>query len=300
MLGKTVAEVLPEVVAQGFIDLLDQVYATGQPFIGNDMPVQLVEHATGQPEQHYVDFIYQPLTNEYAQTQGILAFVVDTTERVLARRQTEALQAAVLAAVQRQKQERENVFQLFEQSRAVICLLREPDHRIDYCNPAYQALFSSQTLRGRTLAEVQPEATTLAALLDGIYQTGTMQFHPEVPVTITRSIDFAPVTRYFDFTYQAYREQDRIVGVALFGLDVTAQVLARGRVQELNQELAASNEELQASNEELGEANHQLKRTNADLDTFVYTASHDLKVPIANIEGLLDALGRELHDQARR
>jgi signal transduction histidine kinase len=37
-------------------------------------------------------------------------------------------------------------------------------------------------------------------------------------------------------------------------------------------------------------SNTRLLRTNADLDTFVYTASHDLKAPITNIEGILAAL----------
>nr|GFA53078.1 hypothetical protein [Tanacetum cinerariifolium] len=50
-LGKTVVESLPELVTQGFVDLLDQVYATGQPFAGIDRPVQLLNHATGRVEQ---------------------------------------------------------------------------------------------------------------------------------------------------------------------------------------------------------------------------------------------------------
>jgi signal transduction histidine kinase len=40
--------------------------------------------------------------------------------------------------------------------------------------------------------------------------------------------------------------------------------------------------------------NEQLVRTNVDLDNFIYTASHDLKAPITNIEGLLQALEIEL------
>ncbi|TGD83109.1 PAS domain-containing protein [Hymenobacter wooponensis] len=289
-LGASVAEVLPELVEQGFVKLLDRVYATGEPFVGREIAMLLHNPNMGQDEQYYLDFVYQALLDGQGQTQGILVFAVDTTKQVLARRQTDTLQAAV----RRQKEERENVFQLFEQSPAVICLLREPDHRIDYLNPAYQALFPGQQLRGRTLAEVQPEAKALLALFDGIYQTGTMQFQTEVPVTITPPNGQATSTRYFDFTYQAYLEQGGIAGVALFGLDVTEQVLSRSRVQELNEELASINEELRASNEELGDTNEQLSRTNADLDTFVYTASHDLKVPITNIEGLLDALSRDL------
>jgi signal transduction histidine kinase len=51
---------------------------------------------------------------------------------------------------------------------------------------------------------------------------------------------------------------------------------------------------MQATNRELHDTNQRLTRTNADLDTFVYTASHDLKAPISNIEGLLMALRHDL------
>lgn len=41
---------------------------------------------------------------------------------------------------------------------------------------------------------------------------------------------------------------------------------------------------------ELAQTNQSLKQVNNDLDTFVYTASHDLKAPITNIEGLVNLL----------
>jgi PAS domain S-box-containing protein len=41
---------------------------------------------------------------------------------------------------------------------------------------------------------------------------------------------------------------------------------------------------------ELEEKNHELERTNTDLDNFIYTASHDLKSPITNMEGLMSLL----------
>ena len=91
-LGLTVAEVFPEVVEQGFISLLDQVYATGEPFQGRETPAQLYDPATAQPELRYVDFVYQPLLNEQGTTTGILAFIVDVTDKVRARQQAEELQ----------------------------------------------------------------------------------------------------------------------------------------------------------------------------------------------------------------
>ena len=42
--------------------------------------------------------------------------------------------------------------------------------------------------------------------------------------------------------------------------------------------------------EQLQDFNERLQRANVDLDNFIYTASHDLRAPITNIEGLISAL----------
>lgn len=71
------------------------------------------------------------------------------------------------------------------------------------------------------------------------------------------------------------------------------QELLRAKMQaeEQREQLAQANEQLQAKNE-------QLTRINADLDSFVYTASHDLKQPINNMVGLFEELRRSVtfHD----
>jgi PAS domain-containing protein len=72
-----------------------------------------------------------------------------------------------------------------------------------------------------------------------------------------------------------------------------AQLLAQ-ELAAANEELLAANEKIQSTNEELGVTNAYLTRTNVDLDNFIYTASHDLKAPISNIESLLQALLRTL------
>jgi PAS domain S-box-containing protein len=57
---------------------------------------------------------------------------------------------------------------------------------------------------------------------------------------------------------------------------------------------------IQESNEQLKLKNKELLKINTDLDNFVYTASHDLKAPIANLEGLLNALKKQLDGQQLR
>ncbi|RDV16573.1 GHKL domain-containing protein [Pontibacter diazotrophicus] len=73
------------------------------------------------------------------------------------------------------------------------------------------------------------------------------------------------------------------------------------RVQERTAQLFQANRDLEAEIEERKKAqkalldkNHDLVRINADLDSFVYLASHDLKSPVANMEGLLVALREEM------
>ncbi|MBH8559261.1 PAS domain-containing protein [Hymenobacter negativus] len=99
-LGLTAAEVFPEAVEQGFIGLLDQVYTTGQPFQGRDMPIVLTDPATGQQINRHLDFSYQPLLSDQGQTLGILAFIVDVTDKALAQQQAEALQAQLRGGTQ--------------------------------------------------------------------------------------------------------------------------------------------------------------------------------------------------------
>ena len=288
LIGRLYAEALPEVVA-GLVHVLDQVYATGEPYYGTALPFVTTPPDSAAPHERYYDFSFQPY-REQGRITGISIFAYEVTEQVQTRRQADTLQAGLLAAVKRQAQHRQDLYQVFEQTPAAIVLLREPDHRIDYLNPAFEVLFPPEEwtggpLHGHTLAEVYPrlKMAGLIDLLDRVFDTG----EPQVVIEMALAELQPGSPRYVTFAYQAYREDERIMGVAAFVYDATEQVLARQQVQTLN-------ETLQATNQELADSNHRLTRTNADLDTFVYTASHDLKAPISNIEGLLLALREQL------
>ena len=56
LLGLTVATALPEVVEQGFVDLLDQVFASGETFRASETPVVLLRG--GASETRLLDFVY--------------------------------------------------------------------------------------------------------------------------------------------------------------------------------------------------------------------------------------------------
>ncbi|MBG8556305.1 PAS domain-containing sensor histidine kinase [Hymenobacter guriensis] len=423
LLGKPLLEALPELQGQPLVPLLRHVYETGEPFQETEVLVPLARYEGGPVEDIYFDLTYTARYNEQGQIDGFVTYAYDVTEQVRARREREAMEAERLDEAELRAQELEDLYQVFEQAPVVVALLRGPEHFFHYRNPAFQGLFPGRPLTGRLYADAMPEivAAGLMPALDRVYATGQPYIGTAVPFVTTPPDGSAPHERYYDFSYEPYREAGAIVGVSVFAYDVTAQAragqereaqrqqlaavfeqapvamallqgpdyvieVANTRVAELwgrtpdqvvgqpllealpevrdqgfkelldqvvatgeafvaqevtallmrkgqletvylnfvyqplrdaedairsvaavavevtgqvmaRQQVQRLNEELRASNQELGTSNQRLTRTNVDLDNFVYTASHDLKAPITNIEGLLNTLREELPPQ---
>ena len=83
IVGKRAREALPEIVGQGFLELLDRVYATGEPFVGHALPVRLQREPEGPLEERYIDFVYQPIRDENGAVSGIFVEGSDVTDRKL-------------------------------------------------------------------------------------------------------------------------------------------------------------------------------------------------------------------------
>ena len=81
LIGKPLLEVLPEVAEQRFPRLLDEVYATGKPFVGSGMAVVLQREQGVAPEQRYIDFVHQPLIEADGSISGVFVEGTDVTER---------------------------------------------------------------------------------------------------------------------------------------------------------------------------------------------------------------------------
>lgn len=92
--GMPVRQVLPEVAEQGFIDLLDRVYRTGEPFHGQNVEVMLEPAGAGVRERRILDFMYQPLKNADGLTYGILVEGADVTARARAEERLRVAQEA--------------------------------------------------------------------------------------------------------------------------------------------------------------------------------------------------------------
>jgi PAS domain S-box-containing protein len=282
LVGLDMVAAVPEAQEQGFVALLDRVYQTGETFFGAELPFAPMPAAGPPLSPRYYNFTYQAY-RENDQIAGVTVFAFDVNGQVLARQQRDT--------------ERQQLQDLFEQAPVAIGIVRGADYVLEVANPLIAQLWgrTPAEVLGRPVFEALPEARDqgFKELLDGVRQSGEAFVAEGVAAQLLRGD--APETVYLNYVYQPLRDADgTITRVAAVGTDVTSQVQDRQRVQELNDQLAAINGQLEASNTKLEASNDQLTRTNADLDNFIYTASHDLKAPISNIEGLLYLLQKEL------
>ena len=294
LINRPMVAALPEVQKQAMQDLLDKVMHSGEPFVGNEFPV--VFDRDGKSETRYFDFVYEPWRDEHDAITGVIAMSIDVSQRVVARQQEYKLVT------------------MLDNSSDFIGLA-SPDGQGIYINPAgleMVGLEASESVLDLKIADLFSEEdlifvqkTILPAVLEKgkwagetrlrHFQTGQAipvlynSFAVRDPVT-NELLGLATITidirerKQREAELQHYREQ----------LALTNQELAT-----INKEMAAANEELRASNEELSDTNGRLARVNADLDNFVYTASHDLKAPISNIQGLLDLLDKSLSPESQ-
>ena len=99
VIGKTVAEALPEAVEQGYLQVLDHVFSTGESFLAEGAHFYIAPVEGNSPEERILDFVYQPLREDDGSISGIIVIGVDITYRKHAEKAL--IQSEKLAAVGR-------------------------------------------------------------------------------------------------------------------------------------------------------------------------------------------------------
>ena len=132
VLGKTMREALPEVAAQGFVDLLDQVYASGEPYVGRSARVLLQANPDAPADERYLDFVYQPILGAGGTVVGIFVQGHDLTEQ---KRAEQALK------------ESEERFRLVAERAPVMLWMGDVDGKCLYLNRAQREFWGVEPER---------------------------------------------------------------------------------------------------------------------------------------------------------
>lgn len=196
---------------------------------------QLVLYRNGRPEEVTMDLNYSPVLDESGQPAGVLAIVVETTERVELSRRLQAEREEVATLNRRLAEERDSLKRLFQRAPGFMAALRGPDHVFDVANEAYLALVGHRDLFGRPFRDAIPEAAGqgITELLDHCYRTGEPHVGRAAAVSLQRQSDKQPEVRYIDFVYQPVRaDSGAVEGIFVQGHDVTERHLAFAQLAE--------------------------------------------------------------------
>ncbi len=145
-IGRNVREVFPELVGQRFYELLDHVYATGEPFVASSLPIRL----DGKDGDRYLNFIYQPIRDQAGAVTGIFAGGYEVTDQIHS-------QVALAESESRYRT-------LFESIDVGFCIIEvafdDADRAVDFliveANPAYERQTGANVV-GRWVSEFAPD-----------------------------------------------------------------------------------------------------------------------------------------------
>ncbi|CAN7192828.1 PAS domain S-box protein [Phenylobacterium sp. LjRoot225] len=225
LLGSTVREGWSE--SADFEDRVMKPVLGGATVEYRDQAVTL--QRTGKPDQLWLNIDYFPVPDESGRPAGVLAIVVDTTERVLAERK---------AGAQAEQQRR-----MFEQAPGFIRITRGPDHIFDFVNEAYMRLIGKRDIIGKPHREVFADTLEQAyvEILDRIYATGGRHVARAQPARLKKSPEGPEEVHFIDYVMQSVTGEDgKVTGIFVEGFDVTEQVRAQAAVEESNRRLNAA------------------------------------------------------------
>ena len=165
------------------------------------------------------------LQDESEEVGGVLVTCTETTDMVLLRKKIE---------------ERENNLRnIIIHSPVAMCILRGPSFVVELANIRMYELWgrNEAQLINKPIFEGLPEAGEegLPGIMRHVYATGESFSASELAVPLPRNGDVE--TTYLNFIYEAYKnDEGTIEGVMVVATDVTEQVVARMKVEEVNQE----------------------------------------------------------------
>jgi PAS domain S-box-containing protein len=274
VIGEKFSELFPELATQRVFQQLEEVYSTGVPFHAKNQRIDLMVDSSLQ--SFYFNYSFTPLFNACGEVYGVMNTAADVTDLNLAKQKLEQSEA--------------NFRNMILQSPVAMCLMTGPNHVVEIANDSIIELWGKprSAVMGKPIFEGLPDARNQGyeQLLDQVYTTGVAFRADEHPVVLLKNN--ITETVYQNFVYEPYRDGDgTVLGVLAITIDVTAQVLARQKIEEIvaerTQELAAINKDLQKSNAELAQ--------------FAYIASHDLQEPLRKIGTFTQMLENRLSDK---
>lgn len=265
VIGLPLIEALPELEGQPFMDLLEQVYTSGEPYHEKSARADLV--VDGNLQTFFFDYTYKPIRNAQGEIYAVLNMAVDVTEEVHSRRRLEEAQATLRGAV--------------ELAGLATWRLDIEQGTIRYSDRFMNWLgFSENTKVLDDAYNPLPDShrQSVADALEAAWQAGSNGFYEnEHPIINRLTGQMRIIHARAEVQYDSDGKPVFLNGTAR---DVTQE---RQQQQELERQVGERTAQLQ-------ELVYDLERSNQNLQQFAYVASHDLQEPLRKIQSFGDLL----------
>ncbi|MFD2147473.1 PAS domain-containing sensor histidine kinase [Mucilaginibacter antarcticus] len=185
----------------------------------------------GYIEECFFDFSYSPIYNDDETVGGVLVTVIETTENL---KNTEKLKESNAAL----KSSEANLRNLISHAPVAMALFRGPEYVIEIVNQKVLELWGKtyEQVINKPVFEGLPEVIGqgIDVLLENVFSTGERFIANELPVNLLRNGELQLV--YLNFVYEALKDSDgKIYGIAAVAIEVTEQVAARRKVEEVEE-----------------------------------------------------------------
>ncbi|MEP6724338.1 MAG: CheR family methyltransferase [Bacteroidota bacterium] len=160
----------------------------------------------------------QPELSLSGTVTGVINMMTDVTEEVTARKKIE--------------ESNKRYYTTLMQSPFAFCMMKGKDMVIIMANDLMKEFWGKgKEVEGKTLLQVLPEVAgqPFPALIDSVYTTGKTVNANEILARLEYHGFIED--RYFNITYQPYVENEAIAGVITIAHEVTAQVIARKKME---------------------------------------------------------------------
>ncbi len=276
LLGKPILEALPEIRNNKVYRTFQEVYHNGITHEEHELLIPFYRTSDGKLENRYFRFVQLPRSNAPGQIDGVLVFAFEVTEQVEARKSAERSASQL---------------RLITDSLPVLIGYLDKEEKYRFANQAYREWFNTEpaNLLGKPVRQIIGAAAYKGVknYINRALSGERLDFEATMPYREN-------FVKHIRTSYVPDIKDGKVRGFYTLVNDITAQVEAREAVAKSALEARQIATELSRANEELRLANQQLTHINADLDNFIYTASHDLRAPISNIEMLIEELFGEL------
>ncbi|MFO0580593.1 MAG: PAS domain-containing protein, partial [Polyangia bacterium] len=171
VVGKKIREALPDIAGQGFYELLDRVYESGEAFVGRRVPVALQKPGQEAVEA-ILDFVYQPIVDATGKVGGIFVQGNDITKQARVEEERERLyeeRSRLLDAEQAARREAERANRLKDDFLATLSHeLRTPLTAILGWLELYNAAANNEPRQRRAIETIDRNARALRQLVDDL------------------------------------------------------------------------------------------------------------------------------------